>query len=120
MSRGRRDPREAQGQHETPAAPDVPAILTTLIKRAVSFVVIGGVAVAHHGYVRATRDIDIVPGPNEENLGRLWNALLEMEAHPLSLGDFRPEKLPAPSSSHRRPMRRTSTLALSSSRASRT
>jgi hypothetical protein len=84
------------GQRETPAIPDVPAILATLIKHVVSFVVIGGVAVVHHGYVRATRDIDIVPGPNEENLGRLWNALVEMEARPLSLGDLRPEELPAP------------------------
>ena len=96
MNRGRRNPEEAHGRSETPAAPDVPAILMTLIRRAVSFIVIGGVAVAHHGYVRATRDIDIVPGPSEENLDRLWNALAEMEARPLSLGDLRPEELPVP------------------------
>ena len=83
------------GVSELPATPDVPAILATLIRNAVSFVVIGGVAVAHHGYVRTTNDIDIVPEPNEENLARLWNALAEMEARPLSLSDFRPEELPA-------------------------
>lgn len=74
----------------------MPAILTTLIRHTVSFVVIGGVAVAHHGYVRTTNDIDIVPKPTEENLARLWNALVEMEARPLSLDDFRPEEMPAP------------------------
>lgn len=60
------------------------------------FVVIGGVAVAHHGYVRATKDVDIVPEPSEGNLRRLWDALQELEAQPLSLHDFRPEELPEP------------------------
>jgi hypothetical protein len=78
-----------------PPVPDVPAILTTLIKHDVAFVVIGGVAVVHHGYVRTTRDIDIVPAPSEENLRRLWHALVEMEAEPLALGEFRAQELPA-------------------------
>ncbi len=77
-------------------APDVPAILRTLIKHRVSFVVIGGVAVAHHGYVRATKDVDIVPDPSEANLRRLWAALQELDAAPLALRDFRPEELPEP------------------------
>lgn len=89
MARGRRNPK-------APPLPDVPAILTALIAREVAFVVIGGVAVAHHGYVRATKDIDIVPDPNEQNVRRLWDALVEMEAEPLALGDFRPEELAAP------------------------
>jgi hypothetical protein len=79
-----------------PANPDVPAILAALIEHDVSFLVIGGVAVAHHGYIRATKDIDIVPKPTAENLGRLWNLLAETDAHPLSLDEFRPEELPAP------------------------
>jgi hypothetical protein len=79
-----------------PATPDVPAILAILVKHEVTFVVIGGVAVAHHGYVRTTNDIDIVPEPSEENVRRLWNALAEIEAEPLALGDFRREELPAP------------------------
>ena len=53
---------------------------------------IGGVAVAHHGYVRATKDVDIVPSSDEENLSKLWAALTEMEARPLGLDDFRPPK----------------------------
>lgn len=77
-------------------APDVPAILRTLIKHRVSFVVIGGVAVAHHGYVRATKDIDIMPEPSDANLRRLWAALQDLDAAPLALQDFRPEELPEP------------------------
>ena len=83
-------------RRETPVAPDVPAILRTLVEHQVAFVVIGGVAVAHHGHVRATEDIDIVPEPSEENHRRLWDALRELKAEPLSLGDFRADELPAP------------------------
>ena len=76
--------------------PDVPAILGTLARHEVKFVVIGGVAVARHGYVRATKDVDIVPEPGEENLRRLFDALGELDAEPLALGELRPEELPAP------------------------
>ncbi|MCY7303233.1 MAG: hypothetical protein LH654_09410 [Thermoleophilia bacterium] len=78
------------------AAPDILGLFATLTKHDVAFLVIGGVAVAHHGYIRSTKDLDIIPEPTEANLGRLWDALLEMEAHPLELGDFRPDELPAP------------------------
>jgi hypothetical protein len=79
---GRRD---GNGERTMPPLPDVPAILETLAKHKVKLVVIGGVAVAHHGYVRATEDVDIVPEPSEENLRRLAHALVEMEAEPLTL-----------------------------------
>ena len=41
----------------------------------VRFVVIGGIAVGVHGYVRATEDLDIVPDPEAENLTRLSSLL---------------------------------------------
>lgn len=85
--------------HDTPAerlpvAPDVPAILDVLTRHQVAFVVIGGVAVAHHGYIRATKEVDIVPSPDAANLARLWAALVELEARPLEIGEFRPDELP--------------------------
>ncbi len=46
----------------------------------VRFVVIGGVAVAAHGYARATEDLDIVPDPDPENLKRLTSVLEALEA----------------------------------------
>jgi hypothetical protein len=82
-------------ERRLPQTPDIAAILATLARHEVDYVVIGGVAVAHHGYVRATKDVDVVPGPSEENLGRLWDALVELDAEPLALGDLRPQELPA-------------------------
>jgi hypothetical protein len=79
-----------------PELPDIPSILEVLVRHEVDFVVIGGVAVAHHGYVRATKDVDIVPQPTRDNLFRLWSALEELEARPALLQEFGPEELPAP------------------------
>jgi hypothetical protein len=41
-----------------PEALDADAILRTLLEHHVDFVVIGGLAVAAHGYARATKDVD--------------------------------------------------------------
>lgn len=41
----------------------------------IDFVLVGGLAVNAWGYLRATRDIDLVPDPSAENLARL-DALL--------------------------------------------
>ncbi|HEY3181635.1 MAG TPA: hypothetical protein VGJ77_02275 [Gaiellaceae bacterium] len=60
----------------------------------VEFVVIGGFAVQFHGYVRATKDIDIVPDPSRENMDRLWDALQTVNPEQLDIGDFRPEEMP--------------------------
>jgi hypothetical protein len=56
--------------------------------------VIGGFALGFHGVERATKDVDVVPKPGEENLTRLWRALEELEAEPQGLEDFRPEEMP--------------------------
>jgi hypothetical protein len=69
-------------------------LLRVLREYEVEFVLIGGFAVGLHGYVRATKDIDIVPAPDPENLSRLWNALTDLEAQPAELEDFRPEEMP--------------------------
>jgi hypothetical protein len=59
---------------------DLRALLAALQDGQVRFVVIGGVAVAAHGYLRATEDLDIVPDPDRENLRRLSNVLVMLEA----------------------------------------
>jgi len=44
----------------------------------VRFVLIGGLAVNAWGYIRATRDIDLVPDPSRENLERLDEVLKDL------------------------------------------
>lgn len=73
-------------------APD--DLLLTLTNAQVEFVVIGGVAVGVHGFVRATKDLDIVPDPTPENLARLARVLTEIDAQHVGLEDFSPEEFP--------------------------
>src|SRR3954453_10035766 len=50
----------------------------------VAYVIVGGIAVAAHGVVRATGDLDIVPDGRPENLDRLAGTLSELGAeHPI-------------------------------------
>jgi len=51
-------------------------LLERLVKAEIRFVLVGGLAVNAWGHLRATRDVDIVPDPSEENLAKL-TALLE-------------------------------------------
>jgi hypothetical protein len=73
---------------------DVLTLLRVLAAHEVEFVVIGGFAVARYGYVRATKDLDIVPSPKRQNLERLLRALVQLEATQIEIGDFRREELP--------------------------
>jgi hypothetical protein len=59
-------------------------IVAALNAGEVGYVIVGGLAVAAHGVVRATRDLDLVPEPSAENLERLAATLTEMGAeHPI-------------------------------------
>jgi hypothetical protein len=69
-------------------------LLLALTKARVDFIVIGGVAVGVHGFVRATKDLDIVPSPAPGNLARLARVLLDIEAQHVGVGDFAPEEFP--------------------------
>lgn len=68
---------------------DLRSLLQTLHDQDVRFVVIGGVAVGAHGYVRATADLDVVPDPDPENLDRLVRALDSLEASLPTAGERR-------------------------------
>ncbi len=69
-------------------------LLLALVGAGVRFVIIGGIAVGVHGYVRATKDLDIVPDPDPENLARLAHLLREVGAENIGLGDFSPDEFP--------------------------
>ncbi|HXR31105.1 MAG TPA: nucleotidyl transferase AbiEii/AbiGii toxin family protein [Solirubrobacterales bacterium] len=53
-------------------------LLERLIESEIRFVLVGGLAVNAWGYIRATRDIDLVPDPSWENLERLDLLLKEL------------------------------------------
>jgi predicted nucleotidyltransferase len=69
-------------------------LLLVLSEAQVRFVVIGGVAVGVHGFVRATKDLDIVPDPAPENLARLARLLAEIHATQIGTGEFSSEEFP--------------------------
>jgi len=74
---------------------DPEPLLRFLHERGVEHILIGGVAVAAHGYPRPSKDLDIVPSPTAENLNRLAHPLIGLHAHPAELGDFAADELPA-------------------------
>ncbi len=55
--------------------PDFTDILSAFIAGRVKFLVVGGYAMAFHGYVRATGDIDLWILCSDENAMRVWRAL---------------------------------------------
>ena len=75
---------------------DIRGILEELVQAGVEFLVIGGVAVGFHGYVRATKDIDVVPAPSPENLERLAQVLVGLGAEVEGAEEFEDDELPDP------------------------
>ena len=75
---------------------DLPGILRELTEAGVDFFVIGGIAVGYHGYVRATKDIDVVPSPAASNLTRLAHVLARLDAAVDGADEFSPDELPDP------------------------
>jgi hypothetical protein len=89
MERDQEQDRRSGGQRR---ALNPRALLDCLRSCGVEFVVIGGFAVAAHGVVRATKDVDIVPEPSAENRARLAEALRELRAE-VDLGDISVDEL---------------------------
>lgn len=75
---------------------DIQAILQELVEGDVEFLLIGGVAVGYHGHVRATKDVDVVPAPDRENLERLAAVLQRLGAQVEGAGEFDEGELPDP------------------------
>jgi predicted nucleotidyltransferase len=53
-------------------------LLARLNEAEVRFVLVGGLAVNAWGYLRGTRDVDVVPDPSPENLAKLDALLCEL------------------------------------------
>jgi len=75
---------------------DIRGILGVLVEEGVDFLLIGGVAVGFHGYVRGTKDVDVVPAPDPENLAKLAQVLRGLDAQVDGTGDFEDGELPDP------------------------
>lgn len=86
--------RESRGACSRPPPLRFFDLLRVLRAHGVEFVVIGGFALAFHGVERATKGVDLVPAPGEENLTRLWRAFEELGGELHGLEDFRPEEMP--------------------------
>ncbi len=56
---------------------DFEALLKLLLNRGVKFIVVGGVACALNGFVRATEDVDILIETTEANITAMLNTLRE-------------------------------------------
>jgi hypothetical protein len=63
-------------------------------ERGIGHVVIGGLAVSAHGYVRPSKDLDIVPNSAHENLARLAMALADANAVDAEVSDFDQAEIP--------------------------
>ena len=75
--------------------PSFERLLALLGDGGVKFVVVGGVAVTLHGYVRLTEDLDVLVDPSPRNIGALLSALAnwgEGFARELSPDDFPDEE----------------------------
>ncbi len=62
----------------TPQSLRLRLLLERLREAEIDFVLVGGLAVNAWGYLRATRDVDLVPDPASENLERLDALLVEL------------------------------------------
>jgi predicted nucleotidyltransferase len=64
-------------------------LIRVLAAHGVDFVVVGGLAVQAHGYVRLTQDLDIIVRPDLLNLTRLSEAFVDLEAELRTGGTLR-------------------------------
>ncbi len=78
-----------------PDALDPLPLLRALHERGIEHIVVGGFAVNAHGFIRVTKDLDIVPSPACENLEKLAAMLRDLDAEILDTGDFEDEEMPA-------------------------
>ena len=75
---------------------DAKSLFVALVAAEVRFIVIGGFAVSAHGYLRGTKDLDIVPDPDPENLQRLAGALSQLDAKIMGMEEFSKEEVVQP------------------------
>lgn len=73
------DARDDRASPRVPTREDIVRLALSLNASSARYAVIGGIAMAFHGYPRATRDIDLLVDPAPENVARLRQALSGLE-----------------------------------------
>jgi predicted nucleotidyltransferase len=76
-----------------PDALDPLPLLRALHERGIEHIVVGGFAVNAHGFIRVTKDLNVVPNPDPRNLGRLAEMLRDLDASILDTDDFVAEEM---------------------------
>ncbi|MEJ5256194.1 MAG: hypothetical protein WHS89_12690 [Acidimicrobiales bacterium] len=71
--------RATADDHEPPVL-DVRRVVEALDRHGVEYLIVGGVATRFHGAERLTKDIDLVPRSDADNLERLAAALRDLGA----------------------------------------
>lgn len=69
------DDAPAGGESRAPALEDLTGLCQALNREGARYILIGGFAVILHGFVRTTKDIDILIDPSTENLQAVKRAL---------------------------------------------
>jgi len=69
------DPDDRQSFSRNPTVDDLVQLCKSLNEAGVRYVVIGGFAVAHHGYTRTTGDIDLLIDASTDNVEKVRKAL---------------------------------------------
>ncbi len=73
------DPKAAELDYTRPASwEDVLTVARLLNRQGVRYILVGGYALAAHGYVRMTEDVDIAVSPDTENSKKWIAALAEL------------------------------------------
>lgn len=67
-----------RGESRAPEVEDLLALCRSLNREAVRYVLIGGFAVVLHGFVRTTKDIDLLVDSSAENVRALKRALADL------------------------------------------
>lgn len=77
--------------HREPDPNDLAVLAQALADFGVEYALIGGTAMAVHGFARATKDIDLLLPVDAENNARLLKALASIPGNDEALAELRPE-----------------------------
>ena len=79
------DDQDDRGYSRAPELEDLVALCKALNDEGVHYVLIGGFAVVLHGFVRATKDIDLLVDASVENIQRLKRAMATLPDNAIAL-----------------------------------